>query len=226
MLGLAGRALEPLPLFALALAGSWRYASPMAQHSRIVRSSLSLGCMKVLAVSGAIGLASTFACSKPAQSDSSPSLLPTAAAGQKPADQKDNAVVAVLDAYETVRAALAADDLTAAQAAAKRLAETATEAAKSATAEQAAGLRAVADAAQAEAALPTSDATAVRKQFGEVSKPLVALVTSDTKLQQGRYVFECPMAPGYSKWIQTTPQIANPYMGKRMLECGTKSTWS
>lgn len=199
----------------------------MAEHLSIVRASHPSSVIKVLVVGAAVGLASTLACSKPAQSDSSPSLVPTAAAGQKPADQKsDNAVIGVLDSYEVLRAALAADDLSGAQAAAKRLAEVASEASKRGSKEQVAGLKAVAEAAQAEAALPISDATAVRKQFGEVSKPLIALVTSDVKLQQGRYVFECPMAPGYGKWIQTTAPVANPYMGKRMLECGSKSSWS
>jgi membrane fusion protein, copper/silver efflux system len=173
-----------------------------------------------------IGLCGALACSKAAQPDSSPSLVPTAAAGQKPAEPAaDKGAVAVLNAYEGLRSALAADDLSGAQAAAKQLATVATEAGKGTSTALVAGLKAIADAATVEAALAHTDATAVRKQFGEVSKHLVALVTSDAKLQQGRYVFECPMAPGYGKWIQTDTQVSNPYMGKRMLTCGSKSTW-
>jgi hypothetical protein len=30
------------------------------------------------------------------------------------------------------------------------------------------------------------------------------------------------MARGYQKWVQTGDDMANPYMGKRMLKCGGK----
>jgi hypothetical protein len=34
------------------------------------------------------------------------------------------------------------------------------------------------------------------------------------------------MTHTYQKWVQTTSQTSNPYMGKQMLECGTSSDWS
>lgn len=172
------------------------------------------------------GFSLLFACSKATQSDATPSIVPTAAAGQKAEPAVEQGIGAVLAAYESLRKALAGDDLAAAQASAKQVAEAATAATKTAAPTQTAGLEALAAAATAESKLPTSDATEVRKQFGEVSKHLITLLISDTKLQQGRYVFECPMAPGYRKWVQTETQVSNPYMGKRMLECGSPSQWT
>lgn len=167
----------------------------------------------------ALGVCAFLACSKPAQSDTRPSLVPTAAAGQQATPSKD--VVAALNAYEGLRHALASDDLQGAQTKAKQLADAATAAAKSS-----AGFKAVADAASAEAALATTDALAVRKQFGEVSRHFIAVLVADAALQQGRFIFECPMAPGYGKWVQTQSEVANPYMGKKMLSCGASTSWS
>ncbi|HEY1097798.1 MAG TPA: hypothetical protein VGF99_02675 [Myxococcota bacterium] len=67
---------------------------------------------------------------------------------------------------------------------------------------------------------PTIDLKVVRVAYGELQKALVGIIAADASLQAGRYLFECPMAKGYQRWVQVTPQMANPYMGKRMLECG------
>lgn len=64
-----------------------------------------------------------------------------------------------------------------------------------------------------------------RAAFGEVSEAMVALLSVEPALAQGRYVFECPMTDTYKKWVQVDDQIKNPYMGSRMLGCGTASTW-
>ena len=82
---------------------------------------------------------------------------------------------------------------------------------------------AVASKALAEGA---SDIDEARKGFGEVSRHVVALVASDAALKKGRHVFECSMAQGYGKWVQTEPDKKNPYMGKKMLACGSESDWS
>jgi Cu(I)/Ag(I) efflux system membrane fusion protein len=72
----------------------------------------------------------------------------------------------------------------------------------------------------------TVDLNAVRAAYGELQKVLVGVVAADGSLQPGRFLFECPMAKGYQRWIQVSPQMANPYMGKRMLECGsTLEAW-
>jgi hypothetical protein len=64
-----------------------------------------------------------------------------------------------------------------------------------------------------------------RKAFGEVSKSIVALAVAEPSLQSGRFIFECPMAAGYQKWVQTNAVISNPHMGAKMLGCGTTTTW-
>jgi len=64
-----------------------------------------------------------------------------------------------------------------------------------------------------------SDLAALRRSFGELSRPLVALLGELSELT-GYFVFECPMAAGYKRWIQPTDAIQNPYMGSRMLRCG------
>lgn len=132
----------------------------------------------------------------------------------------------LLDDYERIRAALAADEIAAVVRPARSLATLATGAAGAAPADAAPHLRAVATAATALASVPAHDAAAVRRAFGDLSRPLVALLDLDPALRAGRHVFECPMADGYRKWIQTSPRIANPYMGTRMLVCGRPSTWA
>jgi Cu(I)/Ag(I) efflux system membrane fusion protein len=118
-----------------------------------------------------------------------------------------------LGAYEKARALLAADSTDGLAAAAKDMAA----AARKAGAEPLA--KAVDDLAGA------ADIAAARRAFGEVSRAVIALAAADPALAKGRHVFRCPMAEGYQKWVQTTPEIANPYMGKKMLKCGGKSDW-
>lgn len=60
----------------------------------------------------------------------------------------------------------------------------------------------------------------IRAAFGELSRPVVTLLTEQSTLARGRYVFKCPMAKGYQKWVQTSEKLENPYMGGRMLQCG------
>jgi len=128
----------------------------------------------------------------------------------------------VLARYEALRAVLA-DDKGAAIAAelpALRTAVTAIAADKAAgAADLQKGLDGLA------AATATKDGAAVdlkaaRVAFGELSRGLVAAIAADPALQAGRFLFECPMAAGYQRWVQTNATMANPYMGRRMLECG------
>ena len=122
------------------------------------------------------------------------------AAADKPsplsADQK-----AFLADYESVRAALAADDLTAANKAAAQLAKsqkTATPAAQK-----------IASASKLDTA---------REAFKALSKEAVSMA----KGQPGFFQANCPMVPnGEGNWVQTTRKINNPYFGKSMLTCGT-----
>lgn len=129
-----------------------------------------------------------------------------------------------LASYENIRAKLAKDDLAIAEDA-TTLEASATAASALTSADGQAVLSALATAAKALKRMSTSDADALRKSFGEVSRHVVALITAVPALAQGRFVFSCPMAQGFEKWVQTKPQIDNPYMGKKMLTCGSATTF-
>ena len=121
----------------------------------------------------------------------------TAAAGLDPA----------IDAYVAVHAGLFADDLSAAQAAAGKLAATATD---------------HADLARAAGAIAgAKDVAAARAAFGDASKALITLIAAHPEAATGVFAFKCPMAKGYQKWVQRVDTLQNPYMGQRMPSCGT-----
>jgi hypothetical protein len=66
-----------------------------------------------------------------------------------------------------------------------------------------------------------------RKAFGELSRQLVKLAASVPSLKKDRRIFKCPMwKKGYAKWIQSGPEVSNPYLGKEMPGCGEASEWS
>jgi hypothetical protein len=113
--------------------------------------------------------------------------------------------------YEAVRAALAADDLPAAQNAAIVIAEHAGHAA--ATDKHA---QAKVDAATH---LARADGlAAAREAFKALSKQATHLADG----QKGYYLAHCPMVPNEEgDWVQTTKKISNPYMGKAMATCGS-----
>ena len=118
----------------------------------------------------------------------------------------------VLAAYDVVRAALADDNLAAAKTAAEAFAKAATS--------EAPPLAALGDAATAIA--QTADIAAARAAFGTASKALLELLQEKAPWREGLIAFRCPMAKGYQKWIQFQRPMQNPYMGKEMLECGSK----
>lgn len=134
-------------------------------------------------------------------------------------------VAAVLSGYERLRSLLAGDAMKAVGAAATQLADGANQAAKAAPEEQRAALQAVAAAAQRLADMPKEDPAKIRVAFGEVSRPLVNLMTGEPELRSGWHLFECPMAEGYPRWLQPSATISNPYMGKRMPRCGAERTF-
>lgn len=131
---------------------------------------------------------------------------------------------ASLKSYEALREKLAADDLAGAQAQAKLVAEAATKAAADAGAAKQ-GLLDIATHARATAA--ATEIGAARLAFGDLSRDTVALMVGNPSLRAGRFLFLCPMATGYQKWVQTTQSLTNPYWGKRMLTCGKElTTWA
>lgn len=62
-----------------------------------------------------------------------------------------------------------------------------------------------------------------RVQFGQLSFDLIALVTQfPPPVGQMLYTMNCPMwkkSPG--RWLQASPDIENPFMGQKMLQCGS-----
>jgi membrane fusion protein, copper/silver efflux system len=146
-----------------------------------------------------------------------------------PAHQLEPAALAAVEtafsAYEEIRVALAKDSVDGIPPAALRL-EQALHAAAS-------GLKDVPKISEtmhtgAEAAKQLSTETNLdkaRHAFGEVSKSLVLLAGADPRLAKGRHVFECPMTDTYARWIQESDKMANPYMGPKMLMCGSEESF-
>jgi len=95
-----------------------------------------------------------------------------------------------LGAYEKIHKALVADDLASAKAAAAPLGTTGADVAKSTS---------LADARQA---------------FAKLGETAVKLAAG----QPGYFVLYCPMVD--KQWVQTSPEVANPYGGKDMVGCG------
>ena len=131
-----------------------------------------------------------------------------------------------LGAYEQIRSKLASDEISAVAESAAALQRSATEAATNAPEALGAHLTSIAAAAGRLHETPKDDPDAVRKAFGEISRSTVALLAAEPSLREDLHVFECPMAQGYKKWVQRTDAAENPYMGQKMLECGSKADWA
>lgn len=129
----------------------------------------------------------------------------------------------ILEHYETARAALANDQGAPVPGAARRIAELAARV--QTTSASARDLEALRDAARRLARTSPSDLAALRRGFGEVSRPLIALLQRTPAAARGLHLFHCPMAEGYGEWVQPTGEIQNPYMGQRMAMCGTARDW-
>lgn len=136
------------------------------------------------------------------------------AGGATPTTAKEGAptatVAPLIAAYDVLREALASDDLAAAKAAAGKLAEVAK-----------ADQPKVAEAATAAAG--AADIDTARIAFGNASKALLEAVQAKPALGEGLLVFRCPMTETYQKWVQLARPMRNPYMGSKMLECGSKA---
>lgn len=167
------------------------------------------------------------AASGPASSQPAPaapeSSASTTGRGNASATKNDGNIEATLAAYESARALLAADKAAGLDKAASALERSARAAAKAASAGDRAHFTAIATAAGKLAR--AKDLPAARAAFAEVSRPLIAILAANPDLAKGRHVFECPMAKGYKKWVQTSADIENPYMGPKMLACGGASDW-
>lgn len=109
----------------------------------------------------------------------------------------------LVDGYLAISTALADDDLATAKTSSGSLAQEAHATGNHALAEPAAKL---AEAGTIEDA---------RGTFKTLSNGVIKL----TEGQAGYYVMTCPMVK--AEWLQKTKELANPYMGKAMLKCGS-----
>lgn len=73
----------------------------------------------------------------------------------------------------------------------------------------------------------TSNPGSARLAFGEVSRLLIPLAAVDERLRVDRRVFSCTMVKeGFNKWMQTSAEVENPFMGQAMPGCGEGADWS
>ncbi|MBA2541328.1 MAG: FixH family protein [Deltaproteobacteria bacterium] len=132
-----------------------------------------------------------------------------------------------LDGYEKIRALLAKDRVDGIATFARDLAEAFRAGlgglSGSAPSEITDSVNQAASAADALAAATNLDSA--RREFGNVSRFVIALAASDPRLREGWHRFECSMASGFGDWLQRSPDIENPYMGTAMPTCGTSESW-
>ena len=203
--------------FDLPMGGGWTLIVRVKSEeaSGEARFTFTVGTSGLTAVSGSAAMA-------PGADGPAPPDLPATELPAPVLDQLQRA----LDAYERVRARLASDELDGVSAHAGEVAE----AIRAAAAALASGPSEVADclgqgAAAAEKLAGATTLEAARAEFGELSRFLVALAASDPRLREGWHIFECPMAKGFGRWLQRSPDLENPYMGKAMPACGSSSVW-
>ncbi len=122
--------------------------------------------------------------------------------------------------YEECRTLLAADKAEGIADCAKAMSQAANDAHDKVGSAAKEHLTEIATASDTLKGSKTVDIGAVRLAFGEVSKPMVALLNAAPAAAKDIHVFECPMAKGYKRWAQAEAKMANPYMGTKMLECG------
>ncbi len=147
---------------------------------------------------------------------------PPAAAAAMSADVSARVEASLAD-YASLQGALAADRLADVAGIAARLAASANAAREGAPTPVSGRLGEMATAAASLQAGGSDDDQ--RRAFGEISRAVVSLLSENAALTKGRKVYQCPMAQGYKKWVQKGDQIENPYMGARMLRCGSASEW-
>lgn len=130
-------------------------------------------------------------------------------------------------AYEAIRAQLAHDSIQGIGEYAPAVDQAVAAAAKDAVGAPKDVADALSRAGKEAAALArASDLKAARLPFGELSRNLVTLIERDPELAQGLFLFKCPMAEGFQKWLQPNEQLENPYMGQSMLQCGERLDWA
>jgi len=127
-----------------------------------------------------------------------------------------------LDIYTKLQAALADDDPT-------HLAHLAADLEKNLPNEEADAdlqkyLNTLKEKARALAEVTTEDIEDYRRLFGPLSEAVIVLLETDAYEGRALYMMHCPMANhnAGARWLQKTPQLANPYFGASMLQCGSQ----
>ncbi len=128
----------------------------------------------------------------------------------------------MMTSYEECRALLAADTSEGVSNCAMAIVEASRSAHVKAPKAAHEPIGSVVKAAEALATLGTDDIEAQRLGFGELSRATVAMLTAAPVVAKNYHLFECPMAKGYKRWAQPGATLENPYMGKKMLTCGTE----
>jgi membrane fusion protein, copper/silver efflux system len=199
----------------------------------------TIAFVAVLAVAGFVfrsQLTSWFS-GKPAESmsaqppASATSSAATSAAGSPPIRSIEypsmafDALHSASDALERARAALAGDTVSGVSEAAHTIAEGAQAAAMAILKDRPELVTALNGAAQAAEQLEAAkDVEAARKAFADLNQQLLPALGADARLAKGLHVFECPMFD-HARWVQRGETADNPYMGSKMLTCGTASTF-
>lgn len=136
----------------------------------------------------------------------------------------------VLDGYFALTTSLTEDQLEPIAGQAERLAASSRQLAQLATEADASELEnsatALAEHADEIAGGGPSNLHQARIAYGRISRDLFTLLAENggqTLLGKNVFAFHCGMAKvGYENWLWWSPQIHNPYMGQKMLTCGTK----
>lgn len=124
-------------------------------------------------------------------------------------------------AYEDVRKALASDSMDGVAPAATRAEHALHAAAQSLKDAPRVTETLHSGAAAAKRLAGDREIEAARKSFGELSRALISIATADERLASGKHFFSCPMAKPYDRWLQPSERMENPYMGPKMLQCGS-----
>lgn len=125
-------------------------------------------------------------------------------------EQRKGPARSVLENYEGIQKALAADSMTGISESARTIARAIrTDAGKSLP---------LTVAEDAEKLAEAKDLKAARRAFKPLSASLIAWLAQDQVGSSGYEAAYCPMAN--ANWRQKGEQITNPYLGKKMLNCG------
>ena len=131
-----------------------------------------------------------------------------------------SALDGVMNPYETCRVLLASDEGEGVSECAKQIEAAAANGRDSMPEAAKAHMNAIAAAAAKLAKIAPDELAAMRVAYGEVSRPVVALLADSPQAAKKYHIFKCPMAVGYQRWVQPDAKLANPYKGTAMLACG------